>query len=343
MPAWNYPQNNAAAGPSKPANTNERRNGTSSMYTHWSQQHLEANPDAGLDLLRGLMQMSGSHDPVPVPPRSALRTNDHAETRANDSTYSVLSNSTRNTDYTLGTPYSTISSASSSAYPFANTVPDIPLTSWMLPEAKDQASAGTSTSYRNGFAMSSSYTSTRTNVGRSSLDHTSPTNGHPLPSAMKQTSRQSFPNTSTFSTTTTQQNFRVPFTQASSSTAHITRDGHLPAAFNPQGRFGLEEGEIIDEAQFTDFPVARTVVAPTRTETIWDFPARPNDLQNRDRFAKPFVRHFQAQGKGKERETAIPNGATSVRADDLEADSGSDLDMDDDEARDGYMRSELVM
>lgn len=340
MPAWNYPQTNASAGPSsRPANTNERRNATSSMYTHWSQQHLEANPDAGIDLLRGLMQMSGSHDPLPLPPRSTNRTNDHAETQPNDSTYSVLSNSTRNTDYTLGTPYSTISSSSSSAYPVANTVPDIPLTSWMLPDAKDQASSGTSNFYRNGFSLTSSYqSSSRTTLGRPSYEHTSPTNGHPLPSAMKQTSRQSFTATNTFSTLPNN-DFRVPYAQPSSSTAHITRDGHLPATFNSHVAFGLEEGEILDEAQFTHLPGARTT-GTARSENIWDFPARSSELHNRDRFTMPFVRHFQTPGKGKKKQTDVPHGAASVPMAGSDDESGTDMDMDDDEAQDGYMRSE---
>lgn len=343
MPAWNYQRTNASAGPSRPSNTiNERRSTTSSMYTHWSQQHLEANPDAGFELLRGLMQMSGSHSPLPLPARTAFRYNDHAETRPNDSTYSVLSNSTRNTDYALGTPYSTISSSSSSAYPVANTVPDIPLTSWMLPDAKDQPPVGPSTSYRNGFASTPSYANpSRNNFGRSSFEHTSPGKAHPLPSAMKQTPGQSFGETSTFSTLPKQSNFGRPFMQPSSFNAHITRDGNLPATFNPHGVFGIEEGEIIDETRFHDPPSTRTV-GPARNDDIWNFPARASDLQHGDRFARPFVRHCQMAGKGKEKDVDPSRNGTSLHTHRSDNESGSDMNMDDDEAQDGYMRSEFI-
>lgn len=288
--------------------------------------------------------MSGSHDPLPLPARTAIRNNDHAETRSNDSTYSVLSNSTKNADYTLGTPYSTISSSSSSAYPVANTVPDIPLTSWMLPETRDRPSAGPSTYYENGFASTPSYMNpSRNNFGRSSFDeHTSPRKALPLPNAMKQTSRQSFGEASTFSTFTNQHNFKRPFMLPSSFNAHITRDGNLPATFYPHGVFGIEEGEIIDETRFTDPPSTRTV-GPARNDDIWNFPARASDVQNRDRFAKPFVRHFQTPGKGKEKDVDPPRNGTSLHSQRSDSESRSDMNMDDDEAQDGYMRSKFIL
>lgn len=284
--------------------------------------------------------MSGSHEPPPPIPRSAFRNNNHGEARPTDSTYSVLSNSTRNTDYTLGTPYSTISSSSSSAYPVANTIPDIPLTSWMLPpDNKDQSTLPGSTSYRNGFSITSNqHGPSRAQSSQSSLDHASSTPHH-LPSALKQTtSSGSISTVNAFAPLPSNNGFRIPTQQNIPIADHIRRDGHLPSTLYPHARFGFEEGEIMDEARFDDRPIALKTNAASRSDNIWDFPRRPNTLSNHQ-FAKPYTL-AQHQGKGKEREAAVPravNGGTqATRWDESSESSGYD---DEAEAQDGYMRS----
>jgi hypothetical protein len=143
-----------------------------------------------------------------------------------------------------------------------------------------------------------------------------------------------------FATRPSNKGFRVPTQENIPLSEHIRRDGHLPSTFNPQARFGFEEGEIIDSAQFSDCPVAQKEKTTSQSDNVWDFPSRPSTLSNHQ-FAKPFS--ISSQGKGKEKEVVAPYAATAGTLSNRWEESSESTDYDDEaEAQDGYMRSKLT-
>ncbi|KAJ9118569.1 hypothetical protein QFC22_003789 [Naganishia vaughanmartiniae] len=366
MPDWSYPRTNAQAGPSNPAaNRNRSRANPDITYTHWSQQHLETNPNAGFELLQGLMQMSGSHDPPPLLPRTTFRSNSTEEI-STESTLSVLSNSTRNTDYTLGTPYSIMSNSSSSAYPVSNNVPDIPLTSWMLqPETnttnkqQQQHVIGMNT-HQNGTIGGSSYQGSLSSHTNQSLSLYS--NAMFGSSAQGVSQQSSYQQNDSYASQQNPDGFRVPFSQPSAHSVHIRRDGHLPASLNYESDYGVEEGEIVDPAQFVDprdmsLQIQKRTIedelwGPSRTKTPSNFQARSSGqiqahvqlhaLTNGNRDSA------RSRAKGKEKDISVQYhtdlstedaawlGNTDGQ-DEYSQESGSDDE--DAMAQDGYMRN----
>lgn len=94
----------------------------------------------------------------------------------------------------------------------------------------------------------------------------------------------------------------------------------------------------MDEARFDDPPSALKTNAASRSDNIWDFPRRPNTLSNHQ-FAKPYTL-AQNQGKGKEKEAAVPHAANGGRQATRWDESSESSEYDDEaEAQDGYMRS----
>ncbi|KAJ9101049.1 hypothetical protein QFC21_003267 [Naganishia friedmannii] len=365
MPDWSYPRTNAQAGPSNSAvNRNRSRPNPDVTYTHWSQQHLETNPNAGFELLQGLMQMSGSHDPPPLLPRAALRSNSTEEVSSGP-TLSVQSNSTRTTDYTLGTPYSIMSNSSSSAYPVSNTVPDIPLTSWMLqPDTnntnKQQLINGSNT-HQNGTIGGSRYQGSLSSHTNQSLNRYSNAmiGGSQTQGASQQSSYRL---NDSYVSQQISNGFRVPFSQPSAPSLHIRRDGHLPASLNYQADYGVEEGEIVDPTQFVD-PMDTTwqpknraseddLWGPSRTITAKNNQGNPSGQLHAHVQPRALTNgnydsaRSRAKGKGKEISVQYHHNLSTEDAawlgntegqDEYSLESGSDDE--DAMARDGYMRN----